>query len=68
MTPTEVLVCDAVGFEELLDDLARRIVATWRSGVPLAVVGVRTRGAPLAERLAAKIDEPTPVGAIDWIH
>ncbi len=65
MAPTEVLVCDAVGFEELLDDLARRIVATRRPGVPLALVGVRTRGVPLAERLAAKIDEPTAVGAVD---
>ena len=65
MPPTEVLVCDAVGFEELLDDLARRIVATRRPGVPLALVGIRTRGVPLADRLAAKIAEPTPVGAVD---
>ena len=65
MPPTEVLVCDAVGFDELLDDLARRIVATRRPGVPLALVGVRTRGVPLAERLASKIAEPTLVGAVD---
>ena len=65
MPPTEVLVCDAVGFEDLLDDLARRIVATRRVGVPIALIGVRTRGVPIAERLAAKIAEPTPVGAVD---
>ena len=65
MPPTEVLVCDAVGFEGLLDDLARRIVATRRPGVPLALVGVRTRGVPIAERLAGRIDGPVPVGAID---
>ncbi len=68
MTPTGVRVCDAVGFDDLLNDLARRIVATRRPVVPLAVVGVRTRGAPLAEWLAAKIDEPTQIGATDWIH
>ncbi len=65
MPPTEVLVCDAVGFEALLDDLAGRIIATRRPGVPIALVGIRTRGVPLAERLAAKIAEPTPVGAVD---
>ena len=65
MPPTEVLVCDAVGLERLLDDLARRIVATRRPGAPLALVGVRTRGVPIAERLAARIAEPTPVGAVD---
>ncbi len=65
MTPTGVLGCDAVRFDDFLNDLARRIVATRRSGIPLALVGVRTRGVPLAERLAAKIDPATPVGAID---
>ena len=65
MPPTEVLVCDAVGFEAILDDLAGRIVATRRPGVPLALVGVRTRGVPLAERLARKIGAETPVGAVD---
>ncbi len=65
MPPTEVLVCDAVGFESLLDDLARRIVAARRPGVPIALVGVRTRGVPIAERLASLIDEPIAVGALD---
>ena len=65
MPPTEVLVCDAVGFEALIDDLARRIVETRRPGVPIALVGVRTRGVPIAERLASKIDVPIPVGALD---
>lgn len=65
MPPTEVLVCDAVGFEDLLDDLARQVVATRRPDVPLALVGVRTRGVPLAERLAARIDGGVRVGAVD---
>ena len=65
MPPNEVLVCDAVGFEALLDDLAGRIVAGRRPGVPIALVGGRTRGVPIAERLAARIAEPVPVGAVD---
>ena len=65
MAPTEVLICDAVGFADLLDDLARRIVATRRPGVPLALVGVRTRGVPIAERLATRIDAAVLVGAVD---
>ena len=33
--------------------------------MPIALVGVRSRGVPIAERLAAKIAEPVPVGAVD---
>ncbi len=65
MGPTEVLVCDAVGLEALLDDLARRITAGRRAGAPLALVGIRTRGVPIAERLASRIDGAPPVGAVD---
>ena len=65
MPPTEMLVCDAVGMEQLLDDLARRIVAGGRPGVPIALVGIRSRGVPIAERLAARIDGTVAVGAVD---
>jgi pyrimidine operon attenuation protein/uracil phosphoribosyltransferase len=69
MGPTEVLVSDAEGLKAILDDLARRIVAARDPLVPLRLVGVRTRGVPIAERLAARISgllgTSVPVGALD---
>ncbi|WP_435015654.1 bifunctional pyr operon transcriptional regulator/uracil phosphoribosyltransferase PyrR [Tundrisphaera sp. TA3] len=69
MGPTEVLVRDAAGFEDTLDDLARRIADGRDAGAPLRLIGIRTRGVPIAERLAAKLaailGEPVPVGAVD---
>ena len=65
MVPTEVLLCDAVGIDQLLDDLARRIVDGGRHSVPIALVGIRSRGVPIAERLAKRIGGSVPVGAVD---
>jgi pyrimidine operon attenuation protein/uracil phosphoribosyltransferase len=69
MGPTEVLVLDAAGMEAALDDLARRIAEGHVDGAPLALVGVRTRGVPIAGRIAAKLasllGQPVPVGALD---
>ncbi len=69
MGPTELLVCDAAGFESALDDLARRIAGGRRAGVPIGLVGIRTRGVPIAERIAARLEGlvggPVPVGALD---
>ena len=65
MVPTEVLLCDAVGIDNLLDDLAGRIVAHGKQGMPIALVGIRSRGVPIAERLAARIGDAVKVGAVD---
>ncbi len=69
MGPTEVLVLDASGMEAALDVLAVRLAEGHRDGAPLALVGVRTRGVPIAERLAEKlarlVGQPVPVGALD---
>jgi pyrimidine operon attenuation protein / uracil phosphoribosyltransferase len=69
MGPTEVLVLDAAGVESALDELACEIAKGHREGVPLALVGVRTRGVPIASRLAEKLavilGEPVQVGALD---
>lgn len=65
MGSNEVLICDAGGLEGLVVDLARRIDEDRRVGAPLALVGIRTRGVPLAERLAERIDGPVLVGAVD---
>ncbi len=69
MGPSEVLLCDAEAVEAAMDDLARRIAEGRRPGVPIGLVGVRTRGVPIAERIAARLSrlvgESVPVGALD---
>ena len=69
MGPTEVLIRDAAGLDSALDALARAIAEGRRAGVPLRLVGVRSRGVPIAERiagrLAAILGERVPVGALD---
>lgn len=60
---------DAEGLNSLLADLASGIAAARDRAAPLRLVGVRTRGFPLAQRLsyllAPAIGEPAPVGAVD---
>ncbi len=62
-------LCDATGLEHLLADLAGRIASGRRPEAPLALVGVRTRGVPIAERLAAQLQKKlgveVPVGAVE---
>ena len=69
MSPTEVRLCDAEGLEELLAGLAGQIAQSRRTAAPLRLVGVRTRGVPIARRLAERLKqllgEPVPVGAVD---
>jgi len=69
MGPTEVLVLDASGMEAAIQDLAARIAAGHREGAPLALVGIRTRGVPIASRIAEKLGailgQTIPVGALD---
>lgn len=69
MARGEERLCDAEGLDGLLGDLARRIAEGLRPGVPLRLVGVRTRGVPIAERLATQLGrilgEPIAVGAVD---
>ncbi len=55
---------DADGVRRAVDSLAKRL-----RGAPIAAklcfIGVRSRGVPLARRLAALIDPNAPVGAVD---
>jgi pyrimidine operon attenuation protein/uracil phosphoribosyltransferase len=56
------------GAEEMaaqLDRVARRIAEGRIPGVPLRLVGIRTRGVPLADRLAGLLGGDVPVGAVD---
>lgn len=69
MGPTEVLVLDAQGMEATLEVLAARLAEGTRDDSPLALVGIRTRGVPIATRLAEKlarlVGRAVPVGALD---
>ena len=49
----------------MLDGLAEQIAGGRLVGVPLRLVGIRTRGVPIAERLAERIGGDVPVGAVD---
>jgi pyrimidine operon attenuation protein/uracil phosphoribosyltransferase len=63
------LVCDAAGLDRLLESLAKQIAKGRRTEAPLRLVGIRTRGVPIARRLATALSAafatPVPVGAVD---
>lgn len=69
MSSSEERLRDAAGLESLLDSLARQVTEGNRTTAPLRLVGVRTRGVPIARRLAELLQpllgEPVPVGAVD---
>lgn len=62
-------VLDAGDIQRALTRIAHEIVERNREVPALAVVGIRTRGAVLAERLAAELaalrGDPPPVGTLD---
>ncbi len=69
MKPGERLLCDGAMVERLIASMADELARGGRPHAPLRLVGVRTRGVPLAERLAAELAKrlgaPVPVGAVD---
>ncbi len=62
-------VLDAIQIKRLLDDLADRVLADLPGGSHLAVIGVRSRGAELAQRLTTlltrKSKQDIPCGVLD---
>ncbi|MDR3638737.1 MAG: bifunctional pyr operon transcriptional regulator/uracil phosphoribosyltransferase PyrR [Isosphaeraceae bacterium] len=69
MPPTETTLFDAQELRVALEAMARQIADGRMAGVPLRLIGIRSRGVPLAERLAAAltplIGEVVRVGAVD---
>lgn len=69
MPAAEERLFDAQDFQRALEDMAGKIAAGRMVGVPLRLVGIRSRGVPLAERLAAAlkplVGEDVSVGAVD---
>ena len=64
---TEIM--DTIGFNRTLSRLAHEIIESNRGAENLAMVGIRTRGVNLAERLIQKIEEiegrKIPLGSLD---
>jgi pyrimidine operon attenuation protein / uracil phosphoribosyltransferase len=69
MIDPEIRLCDDDRMARLLEEMAGRIVEHRRTGVPMRLVGVRSRGVPIARRLADRLrtllGEEILVGAID---
>jgi pyrimidine operon attenuation protein/uracil phosphoribosyltransferase len=65
MTARAERLLDAGGLAHLIDALARQIAEGRRPGVPLCLVGVRTRGVPIARRLAERLGPEVAVGAVE---
>jgi pyrimidine operon attenuation protein/uracil phosphoribosyltransferase len=69
MSEIGTALCDGRAFEGLLDRLADQILEGRRPGAPLALVGVRTRGVPIATRVADRLRRrhaaEVPVGAVE---
>ena len=68
-TPARVRVLDAASIDRSLTRIAHEILERNKSAAGIGLVGVQTRGVPLARRLAAKLGaidgvEP-PVGLLD---
>jgi len=62
-------VLDAGGVARAIDDMAEALLEEEPAGDGLMLIGIRTRGLPLAERLAAAIARRSgvtpPIGALD---
>jgi pyrimidine operon attenuation protein/uracil phosphoribosyltransferase len=69
MNRGEERLCDAPAIGGLIASMARKLADGRRPGVPLCLVGIRTRGVPLAYRLAQELrgllGEEVNVGAVD---
>ncbi len=69
MNPNERRLSDAQQINGLIASMARKLVEAGRRGGPLYLVGIRSRGVPLAERLARELrlllGRDVEVGAVD---
>src|SRR5271165_1145826 len=69
MTSDEEILCEAEEIERLIAGMGRTIWDGRRRDLPFYLIGVRTRGVPLAQRLAQELallaDDEVVVGAVD---
>jgi pyrimidine operon attenuation protein/uracil phosphoribosyltransferase len=69
MNPSQRRLCDAQQIDDLITSMTQKIVQEGRPDMPWYFVGIRSRGVPLADRLARKlrllIGRNVEVGAVD---
>ena len=69
MTSDEEILCHAEEIERLIADMGRTIWEGRQRDLPFYLIGVRSRGVPLAQRLAQELtlltDDEIVVGAVD---
>ncbi len=69
MPDSVVPLVNESGLSNLIEQLADQIMVDRQPGVSLRLVGIRSRGVPLAHRLAAilmrRLEQDVPVGAVD---
>lgn len=69
MDGSEAWLLDAAGLEKVIATMARELFEMRQPERPLRLVGVRTRGYPLARRLAERLEaslgSEVPVGAVE---
>ncbi len=69
MKSSEERLCDGKQINGLISSMARKLADAGRRGSPLYLVGIRSRGVPLAERLAREMGTllglEIEVGAVD---
>jgi pyrimidine operon attenuation protein/uracil phosphoribosyltransferase len=69
MNRNERRLCDEKQIGGLISSMARKLAESGRTGEPLYLVGIRSRGVPLAERLARELrqllGQEVEVGAVD---
>ncbi len=67
--PGERLICDGPAMERHIAAMVRQLADRRRPEAPLCLVGIRSRGVPLAVRLAAELGAilggSVDVGAVD---
>jgi len=65
METDEIQIAGEAKVAAMVADLATRIASGAKPGVPLVLIGIRSLGVPLAERIADAIGGSVPVGAVD---
>jgi len=65
MNQGEHRLCDGAEVQRLIGEIARELAQSRRPTVPFYLVGIRTRGVPLALRLARELKDLLPVKEIE---
>ncbi len=62
---SEHRLCDGAEVQRLIAEIARKLAESRRPAIPFYLVGIRSRGVPLANRLAGELKSLFPVKQIE---